>query len=113
MIQVKIKNISSQIYTHGAEFETVNEAQAWVDSLSNHPAKPWGELSEFEVEIVDISEELEQLENNKQSIALLANTDWKVLRHRDQIELGITPSLSDVEYQELLLERQAARNSII
>jgi hypothetical protein len=40
---------------------------------------------------------------------LLGTTDWKVTRQRDQIELGITPSMTDIEFTALLNERQAAR----
>lgn len=36
-------------------------------------------------------------------------TDWKVIKHRDQIALGITPSLTDEQYQELLNNRQTWR----
>ena len=43
------------------------------------------------------------------AIDRLKRTDFKVTRHRDQIALGITPSLTDEEYQELLTNRQAWR----
>ena len=39
----------------------------------------------------------------------LNNTDWKVIRHRDQLAQGIDTSLSDEEYQALLTERQSWR----
>jgi hypothetical protein len=96
MLQVKIKNIASGQYTHGSKFETLELAQAWVSSLSNHPAFPWGkpehqeesqpavylesgELiseavyitvpSEFEVEIVDITAEVEAEATKQAKIA--------------------------------------------
>jgi len=43
----------------------------------------------------------------------LKATDWKVLRHRDQLaddSTGSSTSLSDNEYQALLLERQNIRD---
>lgn len=41
----------------------------------------------------------------------LDDTDWKVVRHRDQIELGIETSMTDEEYTELLVQRQAWRDT--
>lgn len=40
----------------------------------------------------------------------LIKTDWMVTRHRDQQALGITTSLSEEEYQDLLLIRQTLRD---
>lgn len=42
----------------------------------------------------------------------LSSTDWKVIRHKDQIELGVPTSLTDDEYLTLLKQRQEWRNSI-
>ena len=36
-------------------------------------------------------------------------TDWKMIRHRDQIALNIDTTLTDEEYQELLNKRQTWR----
>jgi hypothetical protein len=41
----------------------------------------------------------------------LDSTDWKVTRHRDQVELGLTTSLTDEEYLNLLQLRQKWRNA--
>ena len=41
----------------------------------------------------------------------LNDTDWKVTRHRDQLALGITTSLTDEEYQALLTNRQSWRET--
>lgn len=43
----------------------------------------------------------------------LNNTDWEILRHLNQIAQGIPTKLTDVEYQQLLQDRQTARDSII
>jgi hypothetical protein len=68
--------------------------------------------SEFSVEIIDISSQLQQDQTNKHALELLASTDWKVLRHRDQLELGIPTSLTEQEFIDLLEQRQTARESI-
>ncbi len=52
--------------------------------------------------IVSLSERYNALEQ-------LENTDWKVTRHRDQLASGITTSLTDENYQELLTSRQQWR----
>jgi hypothetical protein len=67
----------------------------------------------YEVIIEDITEQLAQHVANKEALAFLANTDWKVLRHRDQQELGIATSLTAEEFQDLLQERQMARSAVI
>ena len=43
----------------------------------------------------------------------LTNTDWKVIRHRDQLDLGVPTSLTAEEYTFLLQQRQSAREVII
>ena len=42
----------------------------------------------------------------------LNNSDWKVIRHRDQVDAGIPTSLTDEEYQSLLAWRQERRNAV-
>lgn len=141
MAEVKIKNIQKQEYTHGAKFQSLELAQEWINAQLSKTPCPWGkpehqiedvpavydsetgELiseaimktvpSEFEVEIIDISAQIEQDEINQVALKFLAETDWKVVRHRDQQELGIATSLTAEEFQDLLQERQMARNSIV
>jgi len=36
-----------------------------------------------------------------------------VIRHRDQLALGIPTSLTEEEFRQLLLDRQAARDQVI
>ena len=43
---------------------------------------------------------------------LLASTDWKVIRHRDQLDAKLPTSLTEEEFIQLLKDRQAARDSI-
>lgn len=44
MFHVKIKNISSQTYTHGQKFSTLDEANEWVFQVENKQNNPWGKL---------------------------------------------------------------------
>ncbi len=56
----------------------------------------------------------EQKENelkNAEHREFLSNTDWKILRHIREKALGITTSLSELEYLELEQQREAAANS--
>lgn len=39
----------------------------------------------------------------------LKDTDWKILRHKEQQELGIKTSLSEEEYIDLIAKRQERR----
>jgi hypothetical protein len=91
-------------------FETQELAQAWIDKCSNHPAKPWGE--DCSVQTENVSSQVQQLVANEQAKQFLSGSDWKVLRHRDQLELGVPTSLSEAEYAQLLADRQAAREAV-
>jgi hypothetical protein len=42
----------------------------------------------------------------------LGVTDWQIRRYQDQVELGVTTSLTPAEYQQMQLDRQAARERI-
>ena len=60
--------------------------------------------------------DIEELKSEKisemkiQSYKLLSETDWKVIRHRDQIDSNTTPSLSEAEYTSLLTNRKYIRD---
>lgn len=54
-----------------------------------------------------------QQELNKESRKYLNETDWLVLRHQDQLALGIETSLTEEEYLELLQKRQEARTTVV
>ncbi|MBQ9246474.1 hypothetical protein IJ182_09435 [bacterium] len=49
---------------------------------------------------------------NSEARKYLNNTDWLVIRHRDQIELNIETSLTQEEYIDLLEKRQQARERV-
>lgn len=67
----------------------------------------------YVVVIEDLTAKLEQEARNAEAQKFLADTDWKVLRHRDQQEMGLPTSLIAEEFQALLQQRQMARNAII
>jgi hypothetical protein len=46
------------------------------------------------------------------NFVFLNSTDFKVLKYRDQLDLGIETSLTADEYKQLLTQRQAARDAI-
>lgn len=50
---------------------------------------------------------------NKDAREFLQNSDWMVLRHQDQLDLGIQTSLSVSEFEQLLLDRQDKRDLVI
>lgn len=54
-----------------------------------------------------------QAKENQTNQSFLDTTDWKVTRHRDQLALKIETSLTEVEFQKLLQDRQIARDSIV
>jgi hypothetical protein len=42
----------------------------------------------------------------------LNRTDWMVRRHREEVELGVTTSLTTEQYQDLLTTRKSWRESV-
>ena len=54
-----------------------------------------------------------QLNNNQTSRQYLKNSDWLVIRHRDQLALGIKTTLSDEEYLNILKKRQLKRERVV
>lgn len=69
--------------------------------------------AEYEIVIEDITAQIEQEKINQEARQFLSSTDWKILRHRDQIDLGVTTSLTRDEFQLLLNERQLARQRVV
>lgn len=52
------------------------------------------------------------LEKNKNARNYLTDTDWLVIRHRDQLDLKIETSLNHDQYLDLLEKRQEARKQV-
>lgn len=71
------------------------------------------EIAEDSQEWQDYLAKQEQEKNNQQNRVFLNETDWQVIRHRDQVNLEITTSLQESEYLALLNNRQQARESIL
>jgi hypothetical protein len=60
-------------------------------------------LPEYKVEIIK--------KIKRKAFNLLLKTDWQVIRHRDQLDNGITTALTSQEYDFLLNSRQTIRNT--
>lgn len=58
-------------------------------------------------------EDTSQEKINKEAELFLLETDWKVIRHIDEKALGLSTSISEEEYQALLIARQEARQRIL
>lgn len=58
-------------------------------------------------------DELLSKENSNEALAFLNSTDWKVIRHLDQLALGIETSLCEEEYLQLLQQRQESREAVV
>jgi hypothetical protein len=129
---IKISILRDGILTHGAKFESQELADAW---LAKHEANgTFGPKSElipavvdengvelvpatyvegYSVVIEDISDKVAQEKANAEALKFLNDTDFKVIRHLDQQNLGIATSLTAEEFQELLHQRQMAREAIV
>ena len=53
------------------------------------------------------------INTNEEAKNYLNDTDWLVIRHRDQLALGQTTSLTNEQYLDLLTKRQAARERVV
>jgi hypothetical protein len=123
MFKIQIKRLSDNAITHGAQFESMEEANAWIALNEAKSPCPWGikarvdlvgnpDGSTYEVQVeqtyeiisTDISAQVEQEAINASALAYLASTDWMVTR---AIERGEELSA------EFKAEREAARASIV
>ena len=120
MIKVSIIQKSNQQVSHGASFDTMEEAQAWIASCEANSS--WGHTGneeytnefgevmparekEYEIVIEDITSQAEQERINQEALAYLANTDWYVLRAQEDPTKPVPA--------EIVLARQQARERII
>lgn len=88
-----------------------------MTTVSSIPQLPEGfELLGKSEELPEVMAEIEaQATSDKEKAEakrFLASTDWKVTRHRDQMDAAIETSLSSEEFAQLLSDRQAARDKI-
>ena len=65
------------------------------------------------VEDMELVARIQQEKIDQEAKKFLNETDWKVIRHRDQLDLGIETSLTNNEFIELLRQRQEARNRVM
>lgn len=115
----KVKIIKNEIQTHGASFETLELANAWLSE--GIAAKWWGESeqieldlegvptgntipAEYEIVIEDITAQVEQEKINAECLTYLAETDYYIVRF---METG-----KEVP-QEILDKRAEARLKIV
>lgn len=118
MIKVTVKNKLSQGQTHGATFDTLEQANQWIVECES--VKAWGDFydehtndldevvpakeKEYEIVIEDITFEVEQEQINAEALAYLASTDWMAIRAAE----GGTPMPEEVR-----IARQAARERVV
>lgn len=77
--------------------------------VSDVPFPSFSKLQEIKV---FVSAKTQEAASTQENLAFLRNTDWKVTRHRDQKDAGTSTSLSEQDFQTLLVQRQVARDSI-
>ena len=53
------------------------------------------------------------LDTNAEAENYLTDTDWLVIRHRDQLALNKETSLTNEQYLNLLAKRQYAREKVV
>lgn len=99
MIRVKVKNIATQAYTHGAEFESNELADQWIERQASKKPCPWGKLGSFEIEKEDITAQVEQ-ENRratrrKQAIQAIRSFDPETLTTVAQVR-GLLKEILEV-----------------
>jgi len=70
-------------------------------------------LSLLEAQVVNVQAKIDQETINRNARKFLADTDYKVIRHYEQKLANVQCSMSDLEFNELMLERQNKRNSIV
>lgn len=71
-----------------------------------------GKAEELPEAVSEITEKEHLEQKRAQALNFLNETDKLVIRHRDQLELGISTKLSAEEYAQLLKDRQTARDNI-
>lgn len=83
MLQINIKK--QGIITNSAEFETRQDADNWLAQEETNQS--FG--TEYSVEILDITAQVEQEQINREALQYLADTDWYVIRSIDGIAVPL------------------------
>lgn len=104
----KFLSDKQHLVTDSCSFNVVGDSiHRW--DFANIPCPSMEELLALQPEV---ESKLEQEKQNAEALKFLADTDWQILRHRDQQELGLTTSLTAEGFQDLLRQRQMAREAI-
>ena len=69
--------------------------------------------ADYQVIIIDLTHELEVESQTKEALKFLADTDWLCMRHANERDMGMTTTLSNDDYFELLEQRQEARDKVV
>jgi hypothetical protein len=98
-----------------------SEGKKMIMSMASSMPLPLGAWNGFEIlgkveDFPDLMSEIEAQSLSEKEKAeakqFLNDTDWKVIRHRDQLEMNMTTSMTSEEFDQLLIDRQMARNKI-
>ena len=95
--------IIENVTINGCEYESV-------------PVQVLGDLgaTEDQIALIIADEQAKEAakQESKKAATFLGATDWKVLRHQDEVALGVPTSLTAEEYQGLLVARREARSKV-
>lgn len=61
--------------------------------------------------VIDLDLYLSRVDS-QEALQFLNETDWQIIRHKEEQDLGLETSLSDEGYQELITKRQEARRKV-
>ena len=101
--------------------------EEWLDILQHHPK--WSDRGQFKIRIINERIVKTELEDYAEKVSkripfwasgkahnvnvlfhiALSRTDWKVIRHRDELAMGGDTTISDEAYKEILNKRKSLR----
>lgn len=93
------------------DFVTMQKTAAavgWLPPSEQRIVDIWN-LIKDDLELTQAKEQ-RIIQIKEQARELLFVTDWKIIRHNDQMELSGLTSITQAEYQALLIERQNIRD---
>jgi len=118
-LEAKLLELRSSLHWGVEAYDQVIEAQdAVLDEEGNViqeavEAQVIHHEGSVEYEIEDLTNKVNQEKINKEALQFLNDSDWKILRHKDQLDLGVETSLTAEEFTALIQERQNARLRIV
>ena len=96
-------NNGSSVFIASWDADAMGMAQPTLAELDTH----WSTNTDFLAWLKDFKNEKVKKEGFKR----LESTDWKALRHKDQVDNSETTSLTGAEYTALLNDRKAIRDA--